>query len=169
LERERQCNVELMWLLNCPVPDQTTIAEFRRREGAPLRAVAAAFVRFCRGQGLIRGEWLAIDGSTFEVVASRKAVLSRGRLLREQAALDRRVAEYLERLNVADAEKGESTIDAAVVRDALEVLRRQRAQTAQGLSRPRGSRRHAVGGERARRQADEGSRAGLQRTDRCRC
>jgi transposase len=135
LERECQRNVELMWLLNRLAPDHKTIAEFRRREGAALRAVAAAFVRFCRGQGLIRGEWLALDGSKFEAVASRKAVLSRERLLREQAVLDRRVAEYLERLDAADAEEGEITIDAGAVREALEALRRQQAQTAQGLGR----------------------------------
>jgi transposase len=135
LERECQRNVELMWLLNRLAPDHKTIAEFRRREGAALRAVAAAFVRFCRGQGLIRGEWLALDGSKFEAVASRKAVLSRERLLREQAVLDRRVAEYLERLDAADAEEGEITIDVGAVREALEALRRQQAQTAQGLGR----------------------------------
>jgi transposase len=133
LERECQRNVELMWLLNRLVPDHKTIAEFRRREGAALRAVAAAFVRFCRAQGLIRGEWLAIDGSKFDAVASHKAVLSRERLLREQAALDRRVAEYLERLDAADSEEGETTIDAGAVREALDVLRRQQARTAQGL------------------------------------
>jgi transposase len=135
LERECQRNVELMWLLNRLAPDHKTIAEFRRREGAALRAVAAAFVRFCRGQGLIRGEWLAIDGSKFEAVASRKAVLSRERLLREQAVLERRVAEYLEQLDAADANEGDTAIDAAAVREALEVLRRQQAQAAQGLSR----------------------------------
>ena len=135
LERECQRNVELMWLIDRLAPDHKTIAEFRRREGAALRAVAAAFVRFCRSQGLIRGEWLAIDGSKFEAVASRKAVLSRERLLREQAALDRRVAEYLERLDAADAEEGEPAIDGGAVREALEVLRRQQAQAAQDLSR----------------------------------
>ena len=135
LERECQRNVELMWLLNRLAPDHKTIAEFRRREGAALRAVAAAFVRFCRGQGLIRGEWLAIDGSKFEAVASRKSVLSRERLLREQTALDQRVAEYLERLDAADAEEGDPAIDAGAVREALEALRQQRAQTTQGLSR----------------------------------
>jgi transposase len=103
LERECQRNVELMWLLNRLALDHKTIAEFRRRDGAARRAVAAAFVRFCRGQGLIRGEWLALDRSKFEAVASRKAVLSCERLLREQAA--------------------------------LEVLRHQQAQTAQGLGR----------------------------------
>jgi len=135
LERECQRNVELMWLLNRLAPDHKTIAEFRRREGVALRAVAAAFVRFCRGQGLIRGEWLAIDGSKFEAVASRKAVLSRERLLREQAVLERRVAEYLEQLDAADASEGDTAIDAAAVRAALEVLQQQQAQAAQGLSR----------------------------------
>jgi transposase len=135
LERECQRNVELMWLLQRLAPDHKTIAEFRRREGAALRAVAAAFVRFCRGQGLIRGEWLAIDGSKFEAVASRKAVLSRERLLREQALLERRVAEYLEQLDATDASEGDTAIDAAAVREALEVLRHQRAQAAEDLSR----------------------------------
>jgi transposase len=135
LERECQRNVELMWLLNRLAPDHKTIAEFRRQEGAALRAVAAAFVRFCRGQGLIRGEWLAIDGSKFEAVASRKAVLSRERLLKEQAALDRRVAEYLQRLDEADATETESPIDADAVREALAVLQQKQAQTAHGLSR----------------------------------
>jgi transposase len=76
-ERECQRNVELMRLLNRFAPDHKTIAEFRRHEGAALRAVAAAFVRFCRGQGLIRGEWLAIDGSKFDAVVSLKAVVRR--------------------------------------------------------------------------------------------
>jgi transposase len=135
LERECQRHIELMWLLNRLAPDHKTIAEFRRGDGAAVRAVAAAFVRFCRGQGLIRGEWLAIDGSKFEAVASRKAVLSRERLLNEQAALDRRVAEYLERLDEADATETESPIDAGAVREALAVLQQKQVQTAHGLSR----------------------------------
>ncbi len=48
--------------------------------------------------------------------------------------LDRRVAEYPERLDAADAAEGESMVDGGAVREALEVLRRQQAQTAQGLS-----------------------------------
>ena len=126
LERECQRNVELMWLLNRLAPDHKTIAEFRRRDGTAVRAVAMAFVRFCRGQGLIRGEWLAIDGSKFEAVASRKAVLSRERLLKEHAALERQVTDYLQRLDAVDAEEGESAIEAAAVREALEVLRHKR-------------------------------------------
>jgi transposase len=124
-----------MWLLNRLAPDHKTIAEFRRRDGAAVRAAAAAFVRFCPGQGLIRGEWLAIDGSKFEAVASRKAVLSRERLLKEHAALERQVTDYLQRLDAADAAEAESALEAAAVREALEVLRHKRAQTVQSLAR----------------------------------
>lgn len=63
LERECRRNVELMWLLNRLAPDHKTIAELRRREGTALCALAAALVRFCRGQGLICGEWLAIEAT----------------------------------------------------------------------------------------------------------
>ena len=115
LERECQRNVELMWLLNRLAPDHKTIAEFRRHEGAAVRAVAAAFVRFCRGQGLIRGEWVAIDGSKFAAVASREAVLSRAQLLQEQAALDEQVAEYLHRLDGADGIEDEPVLETAAV------------------------------------------------------
>jgi transposase len=106
LERECQRHIELMWLLNRLAPDHKTIAEFRRGDGAAVRAVA-----------------------------SRKAVLSRERLLNEQAALDRRVAEYLERLDEADATETESPIDAGAVREALAVLQQKQVQTAHGLSR----------------------------------
>lgn len=81
LEAECGRNIEVMWLLDRLVPDHKTIAEFRRRNGAGLRAAGAAFVRFCREVGLVRGEWVAIDGSKFQAVASRKAVTIRGQVL----------------------------------------------------------------------------------------
>lgn len=95
LERECQRNVEVMWLLNRLVPDHKTIAEFRRQNGKALRGAGAAFVGFCRGAGLVKGEWIAIDGSKFQAVASRKAVLKREQLLKEQQKLEQKMAEYL--------------------------------------------------------------------------
>jgi len=99
--------------------------------GRALRAVAAAFVRFCRGQGLIRGEWLAIDGSKLSG-GEPQSVLSRERCCGASGARSARGG-VPKRLDAADAEEGETTIDAGAVREALEVLRRQQAQTAQGL------------------------------------
>jgi hypothetical protein len=68
-------------------------------------------------------------------VARHKAVLSRERLLREQAVLERWVAESLEQLDAADGSEGDIATDIGAVREALELLPQQQAQAAQGLSR----------------------------------
>src|SRR6202008_3488826 len=44
LEREAQRNVELMWLIGRLAPDFKTIADFRRDNGAAIRAVCSQFV-----------------------------------------------------------------------------------------------------------------------------
>src|SRR6266851_3935981 len=44
LEREAQRNIELMWLAGRLAPDFKTIADFRRDNGAAIRAVCSQFV-----------------------------------------------------------------------------------------------------------------------------
>jgi transposase len=44
LERETQCNIELMWLTGRLMPDFKTIADFRRDNGPAIRAVCTQFV-----------------------------------------------------------------------------------------------------------------------------
>jgi transposase len=39
LERETQRNIDLMWLTGRPAPDFKTIAHFRKKNGAAIRAV----------------------------------------------------------------------------------------------------------------------------------
>ena len=70
LEAECRRNVELMWLLGRLYPDHKSIAEFRRMHRDAVTAAGAELVRFARSCGLIRGEWIAIDGSKFRAVAS---------------------------------------------------------------------------------------------------
>jgi len=62
-------NVELMWLLGRLYPDHMSIAEFRRMRRDAITAPGAELIRFARRCGLIRGEWIAIDGSKFRAVA----------------------------------------------------------------------------------------------------
>jgi transposase len=127
LERECQSNVEVMWLLNRLAPDHKTIAEFRRQNGEALRRSGAAFVGFCRGVGLVKGEWVAIDGSKFQAVASRKAVQRREALLKQQAQLEQRMAEYLAILDAADTAEVEPELNPKAIRTALTLLRQERA------------------------------------------
>jgi transposase len=70
LEAECRRNVELMWLLRRLYPDHKSIAEFRRMHRDAVIAAGIELIRFARSYGLIRGEWIAIDGSKFRAVAS---------------------------------------------------------------------------------------------------
>ena len=112
LEAECRRNVELMWLLGRLYPDHKSIAEFRRhasgcgdRSGSRTGATGKA----C---GLIRGEWIAIDGTKFRAVASADSV-------RERQALEK----YLDGMEKADEEQ-QVSIDPAAVQAALDKLKK---------------------------------------------
>jgi transposase len=82
LEVECCRNVELMWLLGRLYPDYKSIAEFRRMHREAVTAAGAELVRFARSCGLIRGEWIALDGTKFRAVASADSVRERQALQR---------------------------------------------------------------------------------------
>ncbi len=111
LEAECRRNVEVMWLLSSLEPDYKSIAEFRRMHSEAVTEAGAELVRFARSVGLVRGEWVAIDGSKFRAVSSAKSV-------REREAIRR----YLDQLEQAD-EQDEVVIDPSAVAAALEKLK----------------------------------------------
>ncbi len=111
LEAECRRNVELMWLLERLYPDHKSIAEFRRMHREAVTAAGASLVRFAQSCGLIRGEWVAIDGTKFRAVASADIV-------RERAALER----YLDSCEQAD-EEAQAEIDPSAVQAALAKLK----------------------------------------------
>jgi transposase len=111
LEAECRRNVELMWLLGRLYPDHKSIAEFRRLHREAVTAAGAQLVRFAQSVGLIRGEWIAVDGSKFRAVASIGSVL-------ERQALEK----YLDSCEKAD-EESQAVIDPSAVQAALEKLK----------------------------------------------
>jgi len=112
LEAECRRNVELMWLLGRLYPDHKSIAEFRRMHRDAVTAAGVELIRFARGCGLIRGEWIAIDGSKFRAVASVDST-------RERLALQR----YLDSVEKSDEEQ-QANIDPSAVQAALEKLKK---------------------------------------------
>lgn len=147
LERECGRNVEVMWLLNRLVPDHKTIAEFRRVNAAAFKAVCRAFVRFCAQAKLIGGQWVAIDGSKFQAVASKRAVVNEAMLKEQLRAIDRQVQTYLETLDRADEAEGAQGADREAVRAALVKLRERRADVAStaAVLEELGEKQHVVG------------------------
>ena len=118
----------LYGLLNRLAPDHKTIAEFRRQNGAPFKAVCRAFGGFCAEAKLIGGQWVAIDGSKFQGVASKRAVVSRLKLEEQLKAIDADVQTYLEALDSADGmEEQAHCDDRQAVREALSRLQQRRA------------------------------------------
>jgi transposase len=111
LEAECRRNVEVMWLQGRLTPDYKSIAEFRRVHRDAVTAAGAELVRMARQVGLVKGEWVAIDGSKFRAVSSAQGV-------REREAVKR----YLDQLENAD-QQDEVILDERAVAAALEKLK----------------------------------------------
>jgi transposase len=103
LEAECHRNVEVIWLLGKLAPDHKTIADFRKDNLQPLRAVNRQFTVLCRKLELFGGQLLAIDGSKFGAVNARDQNFNGDRLQELIGRADARLAEYLQALDSADA------------------------------------------------------------------
>jgi len=127
LEAECRRNVEVMWLLGRLQPDHKSIAEFRRQNSAAITETCAALVSWARSVGLVRGEWVAIDGSKFQAVSSARRVAEREAAKR-----------YLERMEATDQQE-EVVIDETAVAAALKKLREDPEPEARFMHGPHGS------------------------------
>ena len=107
LEAECQRNVEVLWLMGKQAPDFKTIADFRKDNLQPLKAVARQFTLLCRKLELFGGELLAIDGSKFTAVNARDQNFNAAKLKELIARADARLAEYFQQLDTADAAEPE--------------------------------------------------------------
>ena len=142
LEREAGRNVEVFWLINQLAPDFKTIADFRRDHPQAIIAMCRAFTRFCREQSLFRAELLAIDGTKIAAVASRKQVITPEQIKKRDAAIERKIAEYLATMDEADRQDEAPEPAAVDVAAAIAALKAQR--------------------ETLQRQAEELAREGLK-------
>lgn len=127
LEREAARNIEVMWLVNKLAPDFKTIADFRKDNPQPIVGVCRSLVLFCREQKLLGAQTVAIDGSKFEAVTSRKQVWTQERLDRTVRAIDRDIAEYLKQMDEQDAQHA-ARFALSDTKAALAVLKERRAQ-----------------------------------------
>ena len=87
------------------VPDDKTIADFRKDNGSAIRKVCAQFVVLCRAMGLLTKASVAIDGSKFKAVNNRDRNFTRAKVERRRAQLEESVARYLSQLDTADLQE----------------------------------------------------------------
>jgi transposase len=128
LEAETERNIQVMWLLNRLTPAFKTIADFRKDHPAAIVRACRAFIGFCREQSLFGAELLAIDGTKIAAVASRKQVMTPQRIEKMNAAIDRRIADYLASMDEADRTEAGSAGKPVDVAAAIEALKAQKDQ-----------------------------------------
>ena len=107
LEREAQRNIEVMWLVGRLAPDFKTIADFRKDNGAAIRAVCGQFVALCRRLKLFTRAVVAIDGSKFKAVNNRDKNYTVAKVAGRMEQVDASIARYLRALDRADREESD--------------------------------------------------------------
>ena len=126
LEREAQRNVEMMWLTGRLAPDFKTIADFRKDNGAAIRATCRQFVALCRNLNLFTQAIVALDGSRFKAVNSRDRSFSRGSVQHRVEQVEASIERYLSALETADRQEGElAEAKSARLKDKIASLRDQ--------------------------------------------
>lgn len=93
-----------MWLTGRLAPNFKTIANFRRDNGAVIRAVCAQFVLLCRGMGLFRGAMVAVDGSKFKAVNNPDRNFTAHKAAKRIEQVETSIDRYLVALDWADRE-----------------------------------------------------------------
>src|ERR1700720_1063518 len=139
LEAETHRNVQGMWLIKRLTPGFKHIADFRKDHAKAIVGVCRAFIRFCREQSLFGAELLAIDGTKIAAVASRKQVMTPQRIEKMNAAIDRRIADYLASMDEADRQEPGSAGKPVDVAAAMEAPKAQKARL-QGQAQDLGAR-----------------------------
>jgi transposase len=129
LEAECHRNVEVIWLLRTLKPDFKTIADFRSENRAAFKAVFREFTLLCRRLDLFGCELIAVDGTRIKAVNNKDRNFTRSSLETFIAAIDKKLEDYLKRLDSGDTE--ESGIGGSRVKnlaEKIEALKKKRGE-----------------------------------------
>jgi transposase/cyclophilin family peptidyl-prolyl cis-trans isomerase len=136
LRDEAQRNIEVMWLMDRLQPDDKTICNFRKDNIDALRKTFREFSLICRKLGLYGSKLIAIDGTKVRANNSRKNNHNRVTVEREIARLEKRIDEYIDKLDENDkAQKDEKLPNEADIKKALEKLKSRKKKFKNLLSR----------------------------------
>jgi transposase/IS5 family transposase len=135
LEAECHRNIEVIWLLRTLKPDFKTIADFRSDNRAGFKRIFREFVILCRRLDLFGRELLAVDGTRIKAVNNKDRNFTMGSLQKFIEAADKKLEDYLKRLDAGDAEEratGGSRVKNLV--EKIEALKKKRGEYAAHLS-----------------------------------
>lgn len=105
LEQECHRNAELRWLMQELVPNYHTIAGFRKNHSEALKNLFKLYVQFLNELNLLGKKAIAIDGSKFRAVNSRKNNYNQKKIDKHQAMIHEKADNYLKELDKLDKDE----------------------------------------------------------------
>ena len=111
LQKECSRNIELQWLLHGLQPNYHTIADFRKEHAVPLQSMFKLYVHFLSDAGLLGKTTIAIDGSKFKAVNSKKNNYNQKKIDKHRQFIEDKTAKYLQELDQLDALENINTAD----------------------------------------------------------
>lgn len=116
LEKECIRNIELQWLLQNLTPNYHTIADFRKIHAVPLQAMFRLYVQFMADAGLLGKTTIAVDGSKFKAVNSKKNNYSQKKIDKYKQFIADKTEKYLQQLDELDKEEQSTDMDELTVK-----------------------------------------------------
>jgi len=108
LKKECCRNIELQWLLQMLQPNYHSIADFRKLHAQPLQSMFKLYVQFLNEAGLLGNTTIAVDGSKFKAVNSRKNNYNQKKIDKHQQFVTDKTAKYLQELDELDKQGNNS-------------------------------------------------------------
>lgn len=105
LEKECYRNIELQWLLQNLQPNYHTIADFRKQYAQPLQNMFRLYVQFLDDAGLVGKTTIAIDGSKFKAVNSKKNNYNQKKIDKHHQFIKEKAEKYLQQLDELDEQE----------------------------------------------------------------
>jgi transposase len=105
LEQECCRNVELHWLMEERTPNYHTIADFRKNHSDALINLFKLYVHFLDELNLLGKQTIAVDGSKFRAVNSRKNNYNQKKIDKHQAMIEQKADSYLKELDELDKDE----------------------------------------------------------------
>lgn len=119
LERECSRNIELQWLLKQLQPNYHTIADFRKLHSKALQNMFRLYVHFLSDAGLLGKNTIAIDGSKFKSVNSKKNNYNQNKIDKHRKFIEEKTNRYLQQLDELDAQENKTDDDVVIKKEKI--------------------------------------------------
>ena len=119
LERECIRNIELQWLLKQLQPNYHTIADFRKLHSKALQNMFRLYVHFLSDAGLLGKSTIAVDGSKFKAVNSKKNNFNQNKIDKHRKFIEEKTSRYLQQLDELDAQENKDSDELQIKKDKI--------------------------------------------------